>query len=299
MKIFASILLLIFLMTTISASSGYCISVEVSDITPSSVGIDESFTVEVQVESCDSKTPENVSLELFNPSSDILVKEDPTIYIGKLGYANSKRSVVYHMQTTDNARKGEYQMKLIARGKSDSFTITTTSNFTITVNADPAKLNIASAKIDPIIPREGDTVELTLRIENFGKGDANSIKVELEHPFEGGKEAFMGTLESDEDGPAVFTFIANKKGEFEFPVKINYEDDFGSHQIVSKLNVNILGASTNWINILFIFIIIIVIIAFILYYLKTKEDKEKIIQQILKGNNHNTEVNKKKKTKKR
>ena len=293
---FAIILFSLILMTSLYVSaSSYCATAEVSDISPSSVGIDEEFTVGIHVENCGDKSPEYVSFELIDPPTDIIIKEPFVINISNLYYGNSERFITYHMRTTTDAKPSTHIIKTRLHYGDAGFSITKDYNITIDVLGNKAQLNIASAKTDPVIPREGDTVELTLRIENFGKGDANSIKVGADHDFEGAKEAFIGTLESDEDGPAVFVFVTRKAGEFEFPVNIYYEDDFGEHQTQLGLKVMILKKRTNWFNILLFVFILAMIIAFVFYYFKTKEEKEKIVEQILKSNNK--EIKKEKKNK--
>ena len=49
-------------------------------------------------------------------------------------------------------------------------------------------------KTTPALPMVGDSVELVMRVENFGEKEINSIKVNIDHPFEGNKETFIGTL---------------------------------------------------------------------------------------------------------
>lgn len=277
------------------ASEGvYCVVAEISDISPSSIGINEEFTVGIQIENCGDKAPEYISYELINPPIDIEIKEPLIINISNLYYGNSERFITYHMKTRTDAKPGKHVIKTRLSYGDAQFSLIKNDNITINVIGEEAKLNIASAKTEPVIPREGDTVELTLRIENFGDGDANSVKIETEHPFDGIKESFIGTLESNEDGPAVFVFVTNKAGEFEFPVNIYYEDDFGQHQTQSGLKIMVLKKKINWFNIILFVLVVAVIGAFVYYYFRTKEEKEKIVQQILKGNNHNTEVKEKK-----
>ena len=67
-------------------------------------------------------------------------------------------------------------------------------NFSITVTSQESDLNIAYIKTEPILPRVGEEVTLTIRLENFGKGDANSVKAKIEIPFFGVKESFLERL---------------------------------------------------------------------------------------------------------
>jgi hypothetical protein len=282
-KNFVLILLSILLITTISASNTYCVTAEVSDITPSSIKINEEFTIGIQIENCGTKIPEQVSFELINPPTGIEIKEPLIINISKLYYGNSERFINYHMKTTTDTKPGTYVIKTRLSYGDSEFSVTNNYNITFNVIGDKAKLNIASVKTTPVLAYEGETLELTLRIENFGEGTANAIKVYADHPFQGIKESFIGTLNANEDGPAIFTFIANQSGEFKIPIKINYKDDFGENEVVTQISISILKKEVNWILIIIITAIILIAIWGIINYTKLKKSKNKIIHQLLSG----------------
>ncbi|MFH1365103.1 MAG: hypothetical protein ABIH28_00775, partial [archaeon] len=261
-----------------------CVEMSVSDISPSSIGIGEEFTIGVQIENCGSKIPEFVTLELLNPPEDITIKEPLLISISSLYYGNSERFIIYHMRTNDDASPGTHVLKTrLSYGERTSFIIKN-SDISFEVIGEKAEIGIASIKTLPVLPYAKDTVELTLRIENVGEGDAKSIRVYTNHPFQGIKQAFLGKLASDEDGPAVFTFIADKSGEFDFPVTISYYDDFGEKEFKSNVDLTILEKKTNVGGIIFAITLIILLGVGIFYFFKVKKSKDKIIHQLLKGN---------------
>jgi len=282
LAILVSIFLFSILVPSILAlNTGVCVTAEVSDISPSSIGVNKEFTVGIQIENCGDKIPGPVSFELLNPPTDILIKEPLILNISKLYYANSERFITYHMKTSEDIISGTYIIKTrlsyedrIKNGE-----------ISIDVIGDKAELSIASIKTDPVLPYKEDIVELTLRIENFGDGTANAVKVYTEHPFNGVKESFIGTLLNDEDGPAIFTFIADKYGEFEIPVKINYKDDFGDQEIQSQINITILKKEINWGLIIFVIVLIGFSVWAVNHYAKLKRTKNKIIHQLLQGEN--------------
>ncbi len=280
-----TIIIFVFAIRVNALSKGYCVTAEVSDISPSSVEIGEEFTVGIHIENCGDKIPEYVSFELLNPPVDIEIKEHLIINISKLYYGNSERFITYHMKAAENAKPGTYLIKArLSYGDEESL-ITKNYNITFNVMGDKAELSIASLKTLPILPRKGDTVELILRVENTGDGMAKSVEVYLNHTFQGLKQSFIGSLSSNEDGPAILTFIADKPGEFEFPVTISYKDDFGKHEIETKITLNILKKKSN-IGVIILVIFIIAIFGLgIYYFIKTKKAKDRIIQQLLKGNN--------------
>ena len=268
---------------------GYCVTAEISDISPSSVGIGEEFTVGIQIENCGGKMPEYVSFELLNPPTDITIKEPLIINISKLYYGNSERFITYHMRTTDDAQPGTHLIKTrLSYGRTEH-SIIKNYNITIDVIGDEAELSIASLKTNPVLPRKGETVELTLRIENTGEGTAKSVSVYTNHSFQGLKQSFIGALDSDEDGPVILTFIVDRSGEFEFPVTISYEDDFGYNEIKTNISLTVLKKKSN-IGIIILVILIISVFGWgIYYFIKTKKSKNKIIHQLLQGESVNQE----------
>jgi len=288
---------LIFIFTICTATAiqkGYCANVFVTDISPSSVKTNQDFTVGIQIDNCGESIPENVTFQLKDISQYIIVKEPLKKEVGTLGYANSDRFILYHMRITQDAKPGIYSIGYkLTFGRAD-FMREVTGNFSITVRGEYAELNIASAKTNPTLPRRGQETELTLRIENFGDGTANSIKVYANHSFKGIKETFIGTLDADEEGPAVFTFIPSRSGEFTIPVKIYYKDDFGTQQLETEVNITVLRRESNWLLVIIVILILAAFGAVIYYLLKDKKRKEELIRQLLgKGREH---PNKKKKS---
>ena len=277
------IALLIMSFSNINAiTKGYCVEAEVSDISPSSIGIGEEFTVGVQIENCGDDVPEVVFFEIINPSSDITIKEPLKIEVPKLVYSNSERYFVYHMKTANNAKTGTYVIKAkLSYG--DEFFLEKYYDIQVNIIGDEAELSIASAKTQPTLPYEGETVELTLRIENTGDGTAKSVEVYVDHPFQGLKQSFIGALDSDEDGPVILTFIVDDYGEFEFPVIISYKDDFGEKEINTSIILVILKKKGVFGKIIIGLIILLIILWAIYYYFKIKKSKDTIIQQLLTG----------------
>jgi len=278
-KLIFTIVLSVFLIGFVNAA--FCVTAEVSDISPSSIEVGEEFTVGIQIENCGSENPGLIYFELLNPPIGLTIKEPLTIDISELNYANSERFITYHMKVNEDASPGTYviKTKLIYGGAIKNY------NITFDVIGDEAELGIASLKTSPVLPKKGETVELTMRVENTGKGTAKSVEVFVDHPFQGLKQSFIGALDSDEDGPAILTFIVDEPGEFDFPVTISYYDDFGKNEIKTNVNLNVLKKETNIRAIIFTILIIAVFGWGIYYFRKTKKAKDKTIHQLLQGEN--------------
>ena len=274
--------MLTFLCLLVNAED-YCVNAVVSDIIPSSVGLNEEFTIGIQVENCGSLSPKNVTLEIITLPPDIEVSEAKIIEIPKLDYANSERFITYHMRTVSDAKPGSHLLQLRLHYEY----ITKDYDIEITVIGDEANLNIASVKTQPTLPYKGNLVELTLRIENTGDGTAKSVEVYVDHPFQGLKQSFIGALDSNEDGPAVLTFIVHKSGEFQLPVTISYQDDFGDKEINTNITFNVLKKKSNIGTVILVIIILSIFGAGVYYFIKTKRKKDSVIQQLLERKNHN------------
>lgn len=281
--ILISIFLFSLVLPSVLAVKGLCVEAEISDISPSSINIGDEFTIGIHLENCGDSIPKNVTFEILSLPTHISVKEPMITYIPTIQYSNSERFIVFHMKIDEGAESGTYVIKTRLSYGSENLKIMKDSEISINVIGDEAKLSIASVKTDPALPYKGDIIELTLRIENFGDGTSNAIRVYAEHPFKGIKESFIGTLDSNEDGPAVFTLIADKSGDFEIPVRISYKDDFGDDEIQTKININILKKKINWFLIIFLIVLILLTIWGIRNYTKLRRTKNEIIHQLLSG----------------
>ena len=372
-----------------------CVTAQVQEISPSSVGIDDEFTLGIDLEVCGGAVPQDVTFAITSIPPDIIVTEDLVTNIPELYYSTSERNIRYHMRTTPDANPGTHIIKMeLTYGKAG---FRTTKHYEVEVrvigdDAEPrvssvktepeyiyegdsvdlkldienygeaiaksvevslvhdfkgiknstigtlningsqtalfkfkaseagefripviieyyddfgkqkdeydikltvldkkGSLNIASVKVDPVLPYMGDTVELTMRVENFGDRTINAIRVYADHPFTGVKESFIGTLDPNEDGPAVITFIADKAGEYEFPITITYTDDFGEEQIETKVNVIILETNGGAGSAIVVLFVLAVIGGLVYYNYKTTKSKDKIIKQLMKGVDNSTE----------
>ncbi|MFA0822210.1 MAG: COG1361 S-layer family protein [Methanomethylovorans sp.] len=369
-------------------SGNQCLKAVVDDISPSSVGIDEEFTVGISIESCGNTVPDNITFEIVSSPPDIVITENLVTHFPKFVYSSSERQLVYHMRTTPDAKPGPHIIKMkltygndakwvsyydvevrvigehaeprisfvrtnpeyiyegdsvdlslgienfgkaIAKSvgvslnhefkgiknttigtlglngsqtalfkfkanRSGTFEIPVIinyeddygiqrDNYSIAINVLDKKgsLNLASVKVNPVLPQVGETVELTMRIENSGERTINSVRVYADHPFKGLKESFIGTLDSNEDGPAVITFIANQSGEYDIPVTITYSDDFGEEQIQTNINIIVLKSESGAGTAAIVLLILAIIGGLIYINYRTKKSKDKIIKQLMEG----------------
>ncbi|OPY18498.1 MAG: hypothetical protein A4E24_01913 [Methanomethylovorans sp. PtaU1.Bin093] len=199
--------------------------------------------------------------------------------LGTLGL-NSSQTALFKLKAN---RSGTFEIPVIINYE-DDYGIQK-DNYSIMINVLEKKgsLNLASVKVDPVLPNTGDTVELTMRIENSGERTINSIRVYADHPFKGLKESFIGTLDTNEDGPAVITFVADKAGEYQIPVTITYIDDFGEEQTETQINLIVMKKDSGAGTALLIFLILAIIGGLIYYNYRTIRSKDAVIRQLMEG----------------
>ena len=222
------------------SSGNVCVNAEVQEISPSSIGIDEEFTLGINLESCGTKTPEDVTFEIISIPPDIIVTENLVTKIPKLSYSTSERHLTYHMRTTPDAKAGPHLIKMKLTYANKPVETVKYYEVEIRVIGEDAEPRISSVKTNPEYIYEGDTVDLRLGIENFGETIAKSVSVSLDHEFKGIKTSTIGTLGLNESQTALFKFKANKSGEFEIPVTIAYEDDFGKQKDEYDIKITVL-----------------------------------------------------------
>jgi hypothetical protein len=157
-----------------------------------------------------------------------------TFVIRKLEAGASER-LSYRIMVSDSAEISAYAIPITMRCNDESGgNMTSQSSVGINVVGD-ANLCIASVRTNPENPATGDVMTLMLQIENSGHGDAESVKVTIDIPFEGTRTAFLGKIEADDDAPCIFNFRATESGDIPYRAVITYEDDLGDHTTTVEL----------------------------------------------------------------
>ena len=120
----------------------------------------------------------------------------------------------------------------------DSVKVARTESVGVQVTGQ-AEMGIASLSTDPVRPSAGSPFTLVFRIENTGTDDATSVRATVDLPFEGTKEAFVGTIEPDNDAPAVFNLRAGEAGDRPYALTVEWRDDRGAHTMTEDLSISV------------------------------------------------------------
>lgn len=259
-----------------ATNSQMCAEAFVNSINPSSVDANQEFTVGIEIDNCGEIIPQNVIFEITRISPEISVQEPLINNIGEIGYANSKRFVLYHMRTAPNIQPGIYHIESKLTYGDSQFRQTKDYNFSITVETNAPELSISGSKTAPDRISPKDDIILTVKVENSGKGSAKSVRVRLEGlDFEGVKEAYIGEIKSDEELPARFVLRAGDTGTSNFNVKIFYKFGDEDKLVQYPMSLQVFSKSNLlWWLIPGILVLVIVISFLVLRTNHNNEDEE-------------------------
>jgi hypothetical protein len=176
----------------------------------------------------------------------------------------------YRLLVKDKTLISSYSIPIKMEYKDENGKNTSSSSFVGVKVLGDAQLSIGNIKTEPQNPVNGDLVTITMRLENSGNGDAKSVKVSLNIPFEGTKTAFLGKIKPDDDAPGVFTFYATDSGDIPYTAAIEFEDDLGRHTVKEALTLNVRNTNTNGI-IIPVIVVVLVAGAFVFYRFRRKK----------------------------
>ena len=201
----------------------------------------QEFYLRTTVKNAGNGNAKNVRVILdLNGSSPLIPLEDNVRFFEGLK-AGSSENLSFKLLLGSNAEVQPYKipLRITASNEAEDFQINKAQEIGVNV-LNQAKINIASLKFDPQMPVKGQQVSMILKLENVGEGEARFVKASLEGlEGSGSTEAFLGRLKKDDDAPAVFIFIPDKAGDQEVTLLVEYEDDFGKHQLSEDLTFNV------------------------------------------------------------
>lgn len=176
-----------------------------------------------------SGTAKNIKIE--SNSDDFIKLGGGTEYIETLK-SDEKHNLTINFQISEYIKPNGYKIP-ITLSYTDQLgsKIEQTQYFGVKI-AHKAKVGIQSLKIVDL----KSEIELNLKIENVGSGDANNVEVKLESPLSGTKTTYLGTLEADDDRPSIF-ILSPKSQETDNKIIITYDDDFGVHTIEKEFKI--------------------------------------------------------------
>ena len=189
-----------------------------------------------------------------NPSVGPL--ETSTFYLETLAPGTSEKFTV-SLVTSRSLENSVLEIPLeITYAVVNGVPVALTDSLTLDVHGH-AELSIASVRTDPARVAGGEPFEMTIRLENTGTDEAISTTAEIDLPFGGTKDAFIGKIKPNNDGPAVFSLDGGNGGDYPYTLIVNWEDDWGQHTESFDLTLPVKTQNTTPVIIGFLIILIL------------------------------------------
>lgn len=259
----------------VNVNSAYAVikrpALRVERTVPESVDPGDPFNVMLTVQNEGQASANDVSVNVNTTSGAIVPKNSENYYITELR-PGTESVLNLTFETDPNAPLGLTPVIVtIDYQNADRTAFRQMAEVGIPI-VGRAEMGIASIRTEPSRITAGDQVDLTIRIENTGTADAGSVRATIEElSLPGSKEAFLGTIEPGNDGPAVFTLEADQEGEFPYTLAIHYTDEYGTHTTRQALQVVVAESNTLPLFAVAAVILIIAIVAAAFWYRRRKE----------------------------
>jgi hypothetical protein len=223
---------------------------------PQGIRPGEEITARVVLQNDGQSPADQVTVAINCSSPSITQKTPSTVHAGTLQKGqNSTIDMVF--ATDKNAPIGISRVCLIITYANPDGSITTQNEVIGIPVRGSAKIGIASLTTDPVRIKKGDAVSLIIRLENTGTDNANSVKASIDLPMSGGKDAYVGKIEPNNDAPAVFALQAGNPGTYPYNLTVRYEDDYGVQTQTETLQVTVLDGNSSGLIAAIVLILII------------------------------------------
>jgi hypothetical protein len=247
-------------------------SLRVERTVPASVDPGDSFGVTLTLYNDGEASANDISVGI-NASSDSIASTSPESYYIPVLRPGEEAALNLSFETDPGAPLGLLPVVATVDYRSADLAVfrqVETIGIPIVGRAD---MSVASIRTAPARITAGDPVGLTIRIENTGTADARSVRATIGGlSLSGTKEAFLGTIEPGNDGPAVFNLQAGEEGDYPYTLAIQYTDDYGAHTTEQALNLVVAGSDRVPALIIAVVAIVVVIAAALYWYRRRKEE---------------------------
>lgn len=211
-------------------------SIRLSRSVPVNITPGSAFDITLDLQNEGLATAHDITVEIITPNTSLSSQSPERQFIRELKPGDST-TVALSFQSDNDIPIGIRQIPVrISYMNADGTRLVQNEQIGVLVQGT-GELGIAKQILDPEQIFVGDMFSLVCRIENTGTDKAKSVRATLDIPFDGTKEAFVGTIGPDNDAPAVFTLKATQAGDIPFHLTIQYKDDFGVHEEVIPLHV--------------------------------------------------------------
>lgn len=195
-------------------------------------------TIEVSLENTGAADATDVSLRIGGNGTGLIPIGSRTIHFPSMP-RGSNQSFPLALQIDRSVGTGLHEIPVeVAYTALDGTRIQWSESLGVDLRGR-SELAIASLKTDPLRVRQGDQVDLVVRMDNTGTGEARAVSARVDLPLGGTREAFVGTVRPGSNAPAVFALTADRAGDFEYTFNASYEDDWGAHMTTRTLHLSV------------------------------------------------------------
>jgi hypothetical protein len=230
-------------------------AITVSKTIPDSVNPGDDFPVRVILENNGLSGADEIVISVNSSTSTIVPKTPNNYHFDRLSKGETV-TLDMNFATDKNAPLGLNPVTLTIRfANADGSYTTQTETLGVPIKGK-GTIGIASLSTDPEQIKKGDPVNLIIRLENTGTDNANSVKASIDLPMSGGKEAYVGKIEPDNDAPAVFSLQAGDPGNYAYNLTVEYQDDYGMHTKTERLTMTVLNGDSSGLILLILLLVI-------------------------------------------
>ena len=170
------------------------------------------------------------NIKIIPKTDGFILKDENLIFIENIKPDEKKtisKTILTSSSLETEPQKLEFDI-LFKDQKSQDYEVENSIGVNVVKKSD---LNLVSIKTSSEDLSADEKFDLTIRLENIGEGTANNVIVKvLSQEFLGEKLIYMGSIDEDEDVPAILTLSSSEVGNREIKLEIEYSDDLGTHK---------------------------------------------------------------------
>jgi len=150
------------------------------------------------------------------------------------------------------------------------------NDFILEVHGTP-DLKLAGSQTDKT-PYVGEKITLSVQLEDIGKEKARSVQAKLKDPtIMGTLTSYVGTIESDDTGSAIFDITLAKAGSYTIPLEFTYTDDEGNTYVQSEdISLFVYTRPFDFSG-----VVLLAIVAAVLWYWMKRKKKKRTIDKMV------------------
>ncbi len=156
---------------------------------------------------------------------------------------------------------------------------TLTDSAVVNVKGKP-DVRLAGLQNDESLIFQGQAFSVSVQLENIGTGDAKSVKAKIiSDNISGIKTAYIGTIDVEDTGTAIFDLKDYNPGNHELTIEITYEDMYGNEQppFQFKTEYSIYERPPDYSGVFILVGVVLIIIYLIYRRWKKKKELEQLV----------------------